>query len=199
MQPNDQGGVEDCTHAGLVINGVNCLNDASCDRTSNGLPLAACCEVPSFRSPGVPCSSCPAGFSNPDASGFCYAGITSGGTWDASLAACRALASSASLAGIYDATTLASVTSNQCAGLLSGSFFWTGLRDNAGSPTAGHTDRAGSYWRWLGTGSVSRWLMTYGTGSWFSGERECHSVASSGLPSLFLVLRCCLHTARAQS
>lgn len=165
-------GSEDCVHA--WPGGV--LNDAPCYTTEGGLPFAACCEVPSIPSPGTNCTSCPAGFSNVDAAGFCYATLAGSYTWDAAAAACRALGNSSSLATVLDVVTASSVIKNGCAGLLNGRA-WIGLRDNEPN-TPGHTDRAGTYWRWQGSGSTSTWFTTVGATStyWFAGERELCAV-----------------------
>lgn len=170
MQPDNGGGggSENCAH----VWANNCLNDITCPSTAaSGLPLAMCCEVPALPAPGTPCTSCPAGFSNVDASGFCYKGITGSYTWDAANTACRALGPSSSLAVAYDATTGASIVPNHCAGLVTTSSFYFGLRDNEPG-VAGHANGAGSYWRWMGSGSVNTWFITSGTGYWGAGERE---------------------------
>lgn len=169
LQPDDAGGAEDCVYASAS----GCLSDGLCNATnkSNNLPLAACCEVPSYAAPGVPCTSCPSGFSNADASGFCYKGITSTLSWDDASTACRALDNSASLAVAYDAVTATSIYNNACGSQLSGSTYWIGMRNNI--PNApGHTNPAGTYWRWMGAGAVSTWFIESGTSYWNSGERE---------------------------
>lgn len=177
VQPNnDGGGFEDCVH--IWTNG--CLNDYICTQTgvttSTGtgvVPFAGCCEVPSVASSKLLCNSCPSGFSSPDATGFCYAGLDGSFTWDAALKACRALSPAASLAGVYDQTTAMSVVTNRCAGLMAGKDFHIGLRDN--DPTGyPHTSPTGSYWRWMGSGSVNNYITTTGTSYWASGERESH-------------------------
>lgn len=170
LQP-DNYNVENCVH--VWGPSANCLNDMPCGYTSlfDSLPVVACCEVPSIPAAGTQCTSCPAGFSNADAAGFCYAAGGAGNTWDGAATACRALHAGASLAGIYDATTAASVLAGRCNGLLPSQDFWIGLRDNQPG-VAGHADRAGSYWRWLGSGSVSAWFQTNGSSFWWAGERE---------------------------
>jgi hypothetical protein len=105
-------------------------------------------------------NTCPAGFTNQDASGMCYKALTvSGGySWDAANTACRGLnGGNAWLGSVIDATTGASVVTNMCAGLLTGTSFWSGLRDKYG-PIAGHTDPAGSYWHWMSGGFVSTYM-----------------------------------------
>lgn len=150
----------------------NCLNDNACSSaTASGIPVAMCCEVPALPAAGTPCTSCPAGFSNVDASGFCYAGLTGGYTWDAAFTACRGLGSASSLAVAYDATTGTSIIENLCAGLMASKNFYFGLRDNQPGVT-GHTDGSATYWRWMGAGAVNTWFITSGTTYWAAGERK---------------------------
>lgn len=180
FQPNDYYTGEDCVHG----EAPGCLNDLPCDVTSAASqPMAACCEVPSTPVPGAPCTSCPAGFSNLDSSGFCYSSRT-GATWDGALASCRSANSAASLAVVYDAATASSVISGRCSGLFSSAQnFWIGMRDN--DPSAAplpHTNRSGAYWRWMGSGAVNRWLATSGTSYWYAGMRECSIDRCCALP-----------------
>lgn len=174
VQPDDGGSAEDCVYA----SGSGCLSDGRCNATttSDNLPLAACCEMPINANPGVPCTACPAGFSDPDASGFCYASVSVSQNWDAANTACRALGDSASLAVLYDTVTATSVLTNKCAGKLTGSAFWIGLRCNEPGKS-GHTSRTGSYWRWMGSGPVNSWFTAADRGYWNSGERESFSAA----------------------
>jgi hypothetical protein len=153
-EPNNSGGNENC--AQMWSTGK--LNDLACGSTtvgSGGDFLWGCCEAPAS-----PVNTCPSGFTGQDASGMCYKALTvSGGySWDAANTACRGLNGGHSwLASMIDSATATSVVPNMCAGLLVGTSFWTGLRDKYG-PIAGHTDPAGSYWRWMSGGFVSTFM-----------------------------------------
>jgi hypothetical protein len=151
-EPNNSGGNENC--AAMWTNGK--LNDVSCTSTTIGVDyLWGCCEAPA-----VPLNTCPAGFSGQDASGMCYRALSVAGgyNWDAADSACRSQnGGNAWLGSMFDATTAASVATNWCAGLLTGTSFWTGLRDKMG-PIAGHTDPAGPYWHWMSGGFVSPYM-----------------------------------------
>jgi len=152
-EPNNSGGNENCAQ----VWSTGKLNDLSCTTTTvgSGDYLWGCCEAPAS-----PVNTCPAGFTGQDASGMCYKALTvSGGySWDAASSACRALNSgNAWLGSMIDAATGASVVTNMCAGLLTGTSFWSGLRDKYG-PIAGHTDPAGSYWHWMSGGFVSTYM-----------------------------------------
>lgn len=140
---------------------------------SQEFTVGACCEAAAVEATGSLAGlSCPASFSGPDASGFCYSLVDSGAgfTWDQAAATCRALnGGQTHLAAVIDTTTATSVVDRACNTSAAGASlpFWIGLQHTAG----GSTNRLSPGWKWLASGHRNDYMTSPAADAlWFAGS-----------------------------